>query len=1663
MKRLLRKDNRIGRIVALWLVFIMALTPLYQHSGLKNPTKAATPGSVEYTLELDVTGPVDPVLDESDAIYSWAVSEDTEIHNIKYLSDDQGKKLLLKGNATGVLNYKDNTNVPYTIKAKVYNNNVDEIPANLTGDGSDLKALSEIQNMEDGQIYAVYVRVDEFKYGFDVVYGTSETASSANNLWHLVGAYKVSQTLYSDIGWVDASGAKITTASAKEAYVPNVKSMGIENPTTGDILVGDLNYYYVEGTETVYDNITPADFQDAATGAAHPGADGESCVLFITYKGDSDETLYKSVGHCVNIDTAAPTLSTTKTTTITGPDGLESAENGVYYLDKNSNYTLAFYTDESNSLSKLSVNFYKQGEATPKKVDFSHDVEDGTNVYKKEKFTSGLSGKYEVKVLLTDEAGNTTVDAEGNPLETTLATICVIDPTLNISCTPTGSGIKSPAKEQQEISVTVSSGDALDRIELTRSVKNEHNADIDEVIETISLTDVQKVDGLYSATKKLKLPPDSMKGDDQKLKNVKVKVYESGENAESKPKTIYTGELVYDVTEPNVEAKDTYKDSVADENKIPGNHFVLSKDTDKCLFGFSANDTGSGIKSIEVYANTKDNHVATWKGSTENGVVKINELGYSDMYWFELDDDSIRGDFDTYSKVAYYVEVIDNADNPTLIQVGPTISDVEETLTIDEALLTVGNDGTQDIAVNITADSTKQYNYCKAFKLRLTTSSAFPIDKINITNTVTDLTTSVSSDVVINSVTITDDVINPDTGRYTATCEILIPNNVNENTLNMLLKSVKVTVTDERKKMVTNEQGVEVPEDNHQTTTRLLGDLLYDATKPVITDAAGSPIANDYTWVKADVNDKFITMDTKASIGPQNATPESKLSSFWFGISNSINDQDPHPVTGTMDTEKTSATMTVTFPESKSKDGTKVTLKAKDEAGNEITQEVIRMVDATAPKTNRVAINGKVVSGVEASAPIFNGKIKIDASSYDNLSIGTMKIEIKDSPEPSKIALYSDMKTFGVDAQYDGTGESGTISRDFSFQTDKLKDGYYYAVVTVVDKAGFTDTKIVKFEVDNSAPLVEAKVTSGKQEKTPDYYNSDIVVTITSTDKNGSNIDVYDNNTKVNVDFTETIVDGLKVKNGTYTVKTDGRHNIVVKTKDGLGNTAPDRAVNVVRDTNGPEIKAYFNGITLHTDGERPRVFTANTNLSFVETDSNKDSGDFYYKMTKQVPDESAVVGSENKTAYRDFSYTEEAEYTVTVRSKDKAGNPSNVKTVQFRIDKTAPNISIGGIASGGTSANGVTVSLNMQELYWQDARGTVEIYRASGEGGAETLVEEIDYTPTGRSSVMTRSFAESGVYRIEFNAQDSAGHTATASSKFTVDTEAPKVTLEGVKNYDLTEEDVVISSVISDMFYASKKVTVKGTVTDINGKVSPLEISDYSATANPTTINHTFTEDGIYDLTISCEDVAGNTESKSVHFIIDKTDPVIGDLSKYDGKTHDKFEWEEDLDELVSDLTVCDVHVYLNGQEYNGEDAVEDGSYVMLITAEDELGHMVKKEVQFTVDTKAPVFIVTGVEDNEKKTEPYNISVSLQLEEDTLVRVTLNGKNVEDPSNIQITEVGKYKLYMEAIDEAGNEVTAEYEFELQDENQFNIWIVIGALALLAIIIIIILLKKKKN
>ena len=75
-------------------------------------------------------------------------------------------------------------------------------------------------------------------------------------------------------------------------------------------------------------------------------------------------------------------------------------------------------------------------------------------------------------------------------------------------------------------------------------------------------------------------------------------------------------------------------------------------------------------------------------------------------------------------------------------------------------------------------------------------------------------------------------------------------------------------------------------------------------------------------------------------------------------------------------------------------------------------------------------------------------------------------------------------------------------------------------------------------------------------------------------------------------------------------------------------------------------------------------------------------------------------------------------------------------------------------------------------------------------------------------------------------------------------------------------------------------------------------------------------------------------------------------------------IEWDINLDELVRDLTVCEINVYMDGALYDGTSEIADGSHVLRVEAIDELGHKSFKEVTFVLDTKGPNIIISNVED---------------------------------------------------------------------------------------------------
>ena len=1161
-------------------------------------------------------------------------------------------------------------------------------------------------------------------------------------------------------------------------------------------------------------------------------------------------------------------------------------------------------------------------------------------------------------------------------------------------------------REPKTIEITLESTKNVGKVEV-KSGDDVSFADVAPV------TNAESVKRVYSVTAKIQIPTDANIASTN-FSGLKIVVYEKDTNT---------------ILSDNKSIKDIKYDATAPEVKNP----VIQK---------------------------KKNGSSTWEdvadGSLETAIV--TELDTEYRYVVEVTDDlsgvakvsSDKGDFTLESGNKYVfnipsgelnatlpysvaVSAIDNAGNPSTTLTLRGVTKIDDTLRVDRCVIidAAGNDVTSDVLAG--------KNTNEKYQLEVTASSAYVVKKFEL---IAGGTNDQTKDVAASA-----NQQDTNSHRYSTTVKFDLPAKTD---INAQLDSMYLNVIDG------NAKTIRYPQDASET----LGTILYDRTNPTVS----VNVANDSTWYKEYTINYTITSGDNGV--------ESPLANAGYSLAGSKTNVTDKEIA--LNGTQTSVNGKIAIPESAGITGTSLVFNAQDASENLLLNNLYKIkVDKTNPKAE-LTVNGKT----NITQPL-DGEVLIKTTVSDNLTINQATITVK-GPDTD------------VTTNLSGAKELVNVSQENSFTLNNLigkkaADGDYTVTVNVSDKAGNIDSKTMKFRVDNTIPVVAAKIsggtTAGKQPgKNFDgtvcdyFYRSNVTVELTYEDENisASGVRVTDNNNVVNVTW-QRIGTSNKYR-ASYVSTGIGAHVIKINAQDNAGNNAVEKQVVFIKDTEAPNIAAVINGGMVYSENMGVVDLTSDATVAFSVSDANEDVHDFNYQLIKTVPDQLPVTADVLKTDNRVFGYTDEADYQVKVYSVDKAGNRSAERNVQFRVDKTAPELQITGTASGSTLNAGTTLTFSMTEAFWWDASGTITITRKANDSVAEAAYKTIDFKPTARVTTMTETLSETGEYQVTFTGKDRAGHTAEATSyTVRIDTGKPIITLSGVSNNDKTTKQVEFQAQIEEDFYLTKSVTIQATRTYLDPtsykeKTEDLQITGYNPTAATTLIRNTFTEDGIYKIQINCKDAAGNEDTQEVSFTIDKTKPVIDPkvMSAYEG-TLTSFAWDYDLNDIIYDLTVCDAHMYLNGSEYDGTSEVEDGAYEMKITAEDELGNATEKTVNFNLDTKAPTFIVTGVEDGEIKNEQYDINVSLQLDEDTLDEVTLNGSPVEIKDNaaaITVTEKGDYKLTMKAHDDAGNEAEQTISFTYGEKSHVLLYVLIGVGVLAVLgggIAIILAAKKKKN
>ncbi|MED3561205.1 Ig-like domain-containing protein [Bacillus xiapuensis] len=632
----------------------------------------------------------------------------------------------------------------------------------------------------------------------------------------------------------------------------------------------------------------------------------------------------------------------------------------------------------------------------------------------------------------------------------------------------------------------------------------------------------------------------------------------------------------------------------------------------------------------------------------------------------------------------------------------------------------------------------------------------------------------------------------------------------------------------------------------------------------------------------------------------------------------------------------------------------------------------------------------------------------------------SMKLKVEDDhfvPDQDIISIIKD----GISLKAAPVWEDGQTTLTF----DQI--GYYEVTIAAVDKAGNKSAvKKVTFGIEDKGPRLTIVNNRGNG-----YYNQPVQL-------------------QVSDDFNISDATAVVEKDGETTTKSFARHgktallefsaqgvyNVKVTVRDrknpdgyNLGETA------FTIDTTKPEL--IFTGLKDQGSDKMPRDFGIDVK------DANLDEDSVLLKVSR---DGNMTTTFQGITAFANHSLTEDGIYSLELSAADKAGNTSE-KAITFTIDQTAPVLNISEVPAFVTAPK--EVIFTAEDLTLDLSKTVLKVVK----DGAE-YKEPIAFSQAGTTAVAKHSFKDEGKYELSFKATDKLGNVSPEkTAAFTIDNTPPVVTISTVEDGGKYDENQNIKISVQDQYLDQYNVTVKKD--GIPYSIKPLVQGGDIATTE-----QVFDEDGVYEVTVTSKDKAGNEKTVTKTFTIDKSSPEIHFSDSVDGEHYNTnrtvvisvYDYTFDpqkttvkvlkdgmdiTEKILEDWKISDPYSWIRGGEMRLP-FKEEGDYQISVTSEDFFGKLSTKQLSFVIDKTAPKIAMTGIDEGAfvKKGE-VTIAVEETHYQTDQVKVTVqkNGTDKKETftstgthSELQLpfTDDGDYVIAVEAVDKAGNVAQAK-------------------------------------
>ncbi|EJX2577303.1 Ig-like domain repeat protein [Salmonella enterica] len=626
---------------------------------------------------------------------------------------------------------------------------------------------------------------------------------------------------------------------------------------------------------------------------------------------------------------------------------------------------------------------------------------------------------------------------------------------------------------------------------------------------------------------------------------------------------------------------------------------------------------------------------------------------------------------------------------------------------------------------------------------------------------------------------------------------------------------------------------------------------------------------------------------------------------------------------------------------------------------------------------------------------------------------------------------------------------------------DDVADGGYTLTVEATDEAGNKTTQTLDFTIDTTLSVPTLSLDSADDSgiagdnitnvKTPGFTLNNI-----DTDVSRVTVEVMHNGIKQEVPLVQT---GGQWRFAPTSDWADGDYILTVKVEDRAGNVKQSAPLTVTVDTHIAIDRIELvndSGIPGDnlTNEARPHfqvTVPADVNGVRLSIDGGKTWFDATQSATSGVWDYTWLTNVAN------------GPHTLMVEASDKAGNKTTQK-LDFIIDTmlSEPTITLDSADDSAAGDNITNVKMPGFTLGNIDADVTKVVVTVAHDGKNQ----QIELIKNGGVWRFTPGAAwTDGDYTLTVKVEDKAGNTNySAPLTVTIDTQTSIDRIEllndtGIVGDNLTNEARPQFHITVPTDVNSVQLSLDGGINWVNATLTPDGVWEY--------IWPTDLVENTYTLTVKATDVAGNTATETLNFIIDTTlstptitlDSADDSGTANDNKTNVKTPGFI-IGGIDSDVTQVVVQVMRDGHseeveltQTNGQwrfvpgSAWTDGDYTLTVTVKDEAGNIRHSApLTVTIDTQIAINNIelvndSGIPDDNltNNVRPqFQVKVPTDVNE---VRLSIDGgktwfnatqsatPGVWDYTWLADVGEGKHTLTVEATDKAGNQTTQKLDF----------------------------------